>query len=102
MQDMELMEVLSSKGYCPMGSFIRDYRKAVVIKSKKLDKNFITLDRRDLVSTLSHKFKELGGTINLDSEIKSIDPATGEISISNHEKKTYDLILICDGIKSYL
>ena len=102
LQDLELMEVLSSKGYYPMGSFIRDYRKAKVIKSKKLDKNFITLDRRDLISALSNRFEELGGSINLDSEIKSIDPTTGEILISNHEKKTYDLVLICDGIKSSL
>ena len=102
LQDLDLMEVLSSKGYYPMGSFIRDYRKAKVIKSKKLDENFITLDRRDLVSTLSNRFEELGGTINLDNEIQSIDPTIGEILISNHEKKTYDLILICDGIKSSL
>ena len=102
LQDLELMEVLSSKGYFPMGSFIRDYRKAKVIKSKKLDKNFITLDRRDLVSTLSNRFEGLGGTINLDNEIQSIDPTIGEILISSHEKKTYDLILICDGIKSSL
>ena len=79
LQDLELMEVLSSKGYCPMGSFIRDYRKAEVIKSKKLDKNFITLDRRDLVSTLSHRFEELGGSIILDSEVEAVDPVTGEI-----------------------
>ena len=102
LQDLELMEVLSSKGYCPMGSFIRDYRKAKVIKSKKLDKNFITLDRRDLVSTLSHRFEELGGSIILDSEIEAVDPISGEISISTHKRKTYDLILICDGIKSSL
>ena len=78
LQDLELMEVLSSKGYCPMGSFIRDYRKAKVIKSKKLDKNFITLDRRDLVSTLSHRFEELGGSIILDSEVEAVDPISGE------------------------
>ena len=102
LQDLDLMEVLSSKGHYPLGSFIRDYKKAKVIKFKTLDKNFITLDRRDLVSTLSNRFDELGGSINLDSEIKSIDPTTGEILISNHEKKTYDLVLICDGIKSSL
>ena len=85
-----------------MGTFIRDYKKAKVIKFQTLDKNFITLDRRDLVLTLSNKFEELGGSIILDSEIESIDPAMGEIIISNHEKKTYDLILICDGIKSSL
>ena len=102
LQDLELMEVLSSKGYYPMGSFIRDFRKAKVIKSKKLDKNFIALDRRDLISALSNRFEELGGSINFDSEITSIDPTTGEITISDHEKKTYDLILICDGIKSSL
>ena len=96
------MEVLSSKGHFPLGSFIRDYKKAKVIKFQTLDKNFITLDRRDLVLTLSNKFEELGGSIILDSEIESIDPVMGEITVSNHEKKIYDLILICDGIKSSL
>ena len=102
LQDLGLMEVLSSKGHYPLGSFIRDYKKAKVIKFKTLDKNFITLDRRDLVLALSHRFEELGGSIILDSEIESIDPASGEIIISTHKKKTYDLILICDGIKSSL
>ena len=102
LQDLDLMEVLSSKGHYPLGSFIRDYKKAKVIKFKTLDKNFITLDRRDLVLALSNRFEELGGSIILDSEIESIDPASGEIIISTHKKKTYDLILICDGIKSSL
>ena len=53
LQEIGLMESLSSKGYHPMGSYIRDYKKAKVIKSKILDKNFITLDRRDLVATLT-------------------------------------------------
>ena len=79
LQDLGLMEVLSSKGHYPLGSFIRDYKKAKVIKFKTLDKNFITLDRRDLVLALSHRFEELGGSIILDSEIESIDPASGEI-----------------------
>ena len=102
LQDLDLMKVLSSKGHYPLGSFIRDYKKAKVIKFQTLDKNFITLDRRDLVLTLSNKFEELGGSIILDSEIESIDPVMGEITVSNHEKKIYDLILICDGIKSSL
>ena len=102
LREMGLMEALSSKGYHPMGSYIRDYKKAKVIKSKAFDKNFITLDRRDLVATLTARFEEVGGSIRFDSEIKSIDPTTGEILISNEEKKTYDLILICDGIKSSL
>ena len=42
LQDLDLMEVLSSKGHYPLGSFIRDYKKAKVIKFKTLDKNFIT------------------------------------------------------------
>ena len=102
LQEIGLMESLSSKGYHPMGSYIRDYKKAKVIKSKIFDKNFITLDRRDLVATLTTRFEEIGGSISFDSEIKSIDPIAGEILISNQEKRTYDLILICDGIKSSL
>ena len=102
LEDIGLMDSLSSKGCHPMGSYIRDYKKAKVIKSKRFDKNFITLDRRDLVATLATRLEDIGGSIYFDSEIKSIDPTAGEISISNHEKKSYDLILICDGIKSSL
>ena len=102
LQDIGLMDSLSSKGHYPMGSYIRDYKKAKVIKSKIFDKNFITLDRRDLVATLTTRLEETGGSISFDSEIKSIDPIAGEILISNQEKRTYDLILICDGIKSSL
>ena len=102
LEDIGLMDSLSSKGCHPMGSYIRDYKKAKVIKSKRLDKNFITLDRRDLVATLATRLEDIGGSIYFDSEIKSIDPTAGEISTSNHEKKSYDLILICDGIKSSL
>ena len=60
------------------------------------------MDRRDLVATLATRLEDIGVSIHFDSEIKSIDPTAGEISISNHEKKGYDLILICDGIKSSL
>ena len=102
LEDIGLMDSLSSKGCHPMGSYIRDYKKAKVIKSKRFDKNFITLDRRDLVATLATRLEDIGGSIYFDSEIKSIDPTAGEISTSNHEKKSYDLILICDGIKSSL
>ena len=102
LQEIGLMESLSSKGYHPMGSYIRDYKKAKVIKSKIFDKNFITLDRRDLVTTLTTRFEEISGSISFDSEIQSIDPIAGEILISNQAKRTYDLILICDGIKSSL
>ena len=102
LQEIGLMESLSSKGYHPMGSYIRDYKKAKVIKSKILDKNFITLDRRDLVATLTTRFEEIGDSISFDSEIQSIDPIAGEILISNQAKRNYDLILICDGIKSSL
>jgi salicylate hydroxylase len=102
LQEIGLMESLSSIGHHPMGSYIRDYKKAKVIKSKTFDKNFITLDRRDLVATLATRFEEIGGSINFESEIKSIDPVAGEVLISNQEKKIYDLILICDGIQSSL
>ena len=102
LEDIGLMDSLSSKCCHPMGSYIRDYKKAKVIKSKRLDKNFITLDRRDLVATLATRLEDIGCSIYFDIEIKSIDPTAGEISTSNHEKKSYDLILICDGIKSSL
>ena len=102
LEDIGLMDSLSSKGCHPMGSYIRDYKKAKVIKSKRFDKNFITLDRRDLVATLATRLEDIGGRIYFESEIKLLDPTAGEISISNKVKKSYDLILICDGIKSSL
>ena len=102
LQEIGLMGSLSSVSHNPMDSYIRDYKKAKVIQSKTFDKDFITLDRRDLVATLATRFEEIGGSINFDCEVKLVDPIVGEISISNQEKKTYDLILICDGIQSSL
>ena len=102
LQEIGLMGSLSSVSHHPMGSYIRDYKKAKVIQSKTFDKDFITLDRRDLVATLATRFEDIGGSINFDCEVKLVDPTVGEISISNQEKKTYDLILICDGIQSSL
>ena len=51
---------------------------------------------------MATRLEDIGGSIYFDSEIKSIDPITGELLISNKEKKRYDLILICDGIQSSL
>ena len=100
LQELGLMEKLANKGFFPRGSYIRDFKKAEIIGSMKFDENLITLDRRDLVRQLARSLEEIGGKIYLDTEVLSINPEIGEILASTEEKHTYELILVCDGIKS--
>tara|TARA_Y100001970_G_scaffold229888_1_gene285264 strand:- start:2740 stop:3897 length:1158 start_codon:yes stop_codon:yes gene_type:complete len=102
LKELKLMEALSSKSNLPMRSYIRNYKSANIINSMDFDKNFITMDRRDLVQTLATKFEDIGGTIHFGKQIKSVDPSTGEVSVSEEETISYDLILFCDGINSLL
>ena len=102
LKELKLMEALSPKSNLPMRSYIRDYKNANIINSMEFDNNFITMDRRDLVQTLATKFEDIGGTIHFGKQIKSVDPSTGEVSVSEEETISYDLILFCDGIKSSL
>jgi len=102
LKELGLMDVLLKKGYQPMGSYIRDFKKAKIISYMEFDENFITLDRRDLVEQLSNKLFEIGGNIYFGKDIQLLDPSSGTVQISDQNSKTYDLILICDGIKSSL
>ena len=60
-----------------------------------------SLDRRDLIEALALSFKSAGGNLILNHEINKVNASTGDVSIKDRTKN-YDLILICDGIKSGL
>ena len=100
--DLGLLDSIADIGFHPGKSFIRDYKKCNVINSMELDDNFLTLDRRDLVEQLDLRFKEAKGIIHTNKEVTSINPSTGTLSFTNHQDETYDLVLVCDGIRSSL
>ena len=54
----------------------------------ELDDNFLTLDRRDLVEQLDLRFKETKGIIHTNKEVTSINPSTGTLSFTNHQKSS--------------
>ena len=97
--DLDLMDDISSVAYFPMKSFVRNFVSVREISSVEFDKSFVTLDRRDLIRILAHKFELLGGKIILDTEVNLVNSLTAEIAFKDQSKK-YDLVLICDGIKS--
>ena len=100
LDDIGLLESIAAKGYRPLGSYIRDFKTTKVISSMKLDKNFITIDRRNLVEELFNRSQELGCNILLNTTIESIDAAKGIVNSSSNSQAKYDLILVCDGINS--
>ena len=101
LENIGLLSEISKKAYHPMKSYVREYKSAREIASVELDESFISLDRRDLIDTLAMSFKSAGGNLNLDHEINYVNASTGDLSIKDRTKN-YDLILICDGIKSGL
>ena len=101
LDNIGLLSGIAKNAYHPMKSYVREYKSAREIASVELDESFISLDRRDLIDTLAMSFKSAGGNLNLDHEINYVNASTGDLSI-NDRTKNYDLILICDGIKSGL
>ena len=101
LENVGLLSEIAKKAYHPMKSYVREYKSAREIASVELDESFISLDRRDLIDTLAMSFKSAGGNLNLDHEINYVNASTGDLSIKDRTKN-YDLILICDGIKSGL
>ena len=101
LENIGLLSEIAKKAYHPMKSYVREYKSAREIASVELDKSFISLDRRDLIDTLAMSFKSAGGNLIVNHEINNVNAATGDVSIEDRTKN-YDLILICDGIKSAL
>ena len=101
LDNIGLLSGIAKKAYHPMKSYVREYKSAREIASVELDKSFISLDRRDLIDTLAMSFKSAGGNLIVNHEINNVNAATGDVSIEDRTKN-YDLILICDGIKSAL
>lgn len=99
--ELDLMNDISSVAYFPMKSFVRNFVSVREISSVEFDKSFVTLDRRDLIRILAHRFELSGGKLILDTEVNLVNPLTAEIAFKDQSKK-YDLVLICDGIKSAL
>ena len=54
-----------------------------------------------MIDTLAMSFKSAGGNLILNHEINNVNASSGDVSIEDRTKN-YDLILICDGIKSAL
>ena len=102
LRDLALFDSIAANGVFPGKSYIRDYKNCDVINSMELDDNFLTVDRRDLVDQIAHRFQCIKGNIHFNREITSICPSTGSMSFSNHRDESYDLILVCDGIRSSL
>ena len=101
LENIGLLSEIAKKAYHPMKSYVREYKSGREIASVALDKSFISLDRRDLIDALALSFKSAGGNLILDHEINYVNASTGDVSIKDRTKN-YDLILICDGIKSAL
>ena len=98
LRDLGLFDSIAANGVFPGKSYIRDYKNCDVINSMELDDNFLTVDRRDLVDQIAHRFQCIKGNIHFNREVTSICPSTGSMSFSNHRDESYDLILVCDGI----
>ena len=72
--ELDLMNDISSVAYFPMKSFVRNFVSVREISSVEFDKSFVTLDRRDLIRILAHRFELSGGKLILDTEVNLVNP----------------------------
>ena len=101
LKEVGLLEKLSEFAYFPNKVNFRSSHNNSVIKSLKLNEDnfdFISIDRKDLISVLASEYTNLGGEIKFNHELEHV--GSSKIFFKDNSSYETDLTLACDGIKS--
>lgn len=100
-KEVGLLEKLSEFAYFPNKVNFRSSHNNSVIKSLQLNEDnfdFISIDRKDLISVLASEYTNLGGEIKFNHELEHV--GSSKIFFKDNSSYETDLTLACDGIKS--
>ena len=101
LKEVGLLEKLSELAYFPNKVNFRSSHNNSVIKSLQLNEDnfdFISIDRKDLISVLASEYTNLGGEIKFNHELEHV--GSSKIFFKDNSSYKTDLTLACDGIKS--
>ena len=101
LKEVGLLEKLSEFAYFPNKVNFRSSHNNSVIKSLQLNEDnfdFISIDRKDLISVLASEYTNLGGQIKFNHELEHV--GSSKIFFKDNSSYETDLTLACDGIKS--
>ena len=101
LKEVGLLEKLSEFAYFPNKVNFRSSHNNSVIKSLQLNEDnfdFISIDRKDLISVLASEYTNLGGEIKFNLELEHV--GSSKIFFKDNSSYETDLTLACDGIKS--
>ena len=101
LEEVGLLEKLSEFAYFPNKVNFRSSHNSSVIKSLQLNEDnfdFISIDRKDLISVLASEYTNLGGEIKFNHDLEHV--GSSKIFFKDNSSYETDLTLACDGIKS--
>ena len=101
LKEVGLLEKLSEFAHFPNKVNFRSSHNNSVIKSLQLNEDnfdFISIDRKDLISVLASEYTNLGGEIKFNHELEHV--GSSKIFFKDNSSYETDLTLACDGIKS--
>ena len=101
LEEVGLLEKLSEFAYFPNKVNFRSSHNNSVIKSLQLNEDnfdFISIDRKDLISVLASEYTNLGGEIKFNHDLEHV--GSSKIFFKDNSSYETDLTLACDGIKS--
>ena len=101
LKEVGILKKLSEYAYFPNKVSFRSFHNNSVIKSLQLNKDnfdFISIDRKDLISVLASEYINLGGKIKFNHELEHV--GSTKIFFKDNSSYETDLTLACDGIKS--
>ena len=101
LKEVGILKKLSEYAYFPNKVSFRSSHNNSVIKSLQLNKDnfdFISIDRKDLISVLASEYTNLGGEIKFNLELEHV--GSSKIFFKDNSSYETDLTLACDGIKS--
>ena len=101
LKEVGILKKLSEYAYFPNKVNFRSSHNNSVIKSLQLNEDnfdFISIDRKDLISVLASEYTNLGGEIKFNHELEHV--GSSKIFFKDNSSYETDLTLACDGIKS--
>ena len=101
LEEVGLLEKLSEFAYFPNKVNFRSSHNNSIIKSLQLNEDnfdFISIDRKDLISVLASEYTNLGGEIKFNHELEHV--GSSKIFFKDNSSYETDLTFACDGIKS--
>ena len=98
LDQLGLIEEVKKNSFSPENVIFKQNNKSFF----KISAPVFSMSRQKLVQILYKKYKDLGGKILFDHQLRNVNASEGQISFANSQSYMVKHIAACDGVKSII